>query len=476
MVTQVRPEAMNRRDFLHSAIALPALLAIPATVRQTRGRVIVIGAGLAGLSAAYELDRAGYEVTVLEARARPGGRVYTMREPFSDGLYAEAGAARIQDTHEFTLRYAKQFGLTLDPFFPTEGARVTYVAKQRLLGPPDLNRIPLGFTDEERRLGFLGGLKKYLFGHMGDLGDPGSSTWPTGDVSRFETSIADFCQRQGASPAFVSIMTLGHDLDGMSALYFLRDLALGAATKMFFKIRGGNDLLPKAFAAALQEKIHYGAAVTRIEQDAASVRVTFPRAGVPVTMSGDYVVCTLPAPVLRKVEFAPALPESKRAAIEQVGGLPMSRVFLQTRRRFWLERGESGWASTDHPIDVWDYTRDQPGVRGILGAYTSGRMARRITTMDPPKRGDFVLGMMDRVHPGTREHFEGSASCSWIDDPWSLGAAAEFGPGQLSTHYHSLRTSDGRLHFAGEHTSPWSGWMNGGLESGVRAAAEIQAR
>lgn len=467
---------MNRRDFLQSAAALPALLAVRRSSPQTRGRVVVLGAGLAGLCAAYELERAGYEVIVLEARARPGGRVYTMRESFSDGLYAEAGAARLQDTHEFTLRYAKQFGLTLDPFFPNQGARVTCVAKQRLTGPPDLGRIPLEFTDEERRLGFLGGLKKYLLDHMSELGDPASATWPAEDLRRFETSIGEFCRRQGASPAFISILTLGHDLDGMSALYFLRDLALGASTKMFYKIRGGNDLLPQAFASALRDKIHYGAAVTRVEQDAASVKVTFPRAGVPVAVTGDHLICTLPTAVLRGVEFTPALSARKRAAIEQVGGLPMARVFLQTRRRFWLERGESGWASTDDPIDVWDYTRDQPGVRGILGAYTSGRMAREISRIEPPKRGAFVLDMMERVHPGTREHFEVSASHSWIDDPWSLGAAAEFGPGQLSTHYQTLRAPEGRLHFAGEHTSPWSGWMNGGLESGVRAAAEIQAR
>ena len=467
---------MNRREFLQCAAALPALVAVQSAGPKTRGRVIVIGAGLAGLSAAYELDRSGHDVVVLEARARPGGRVYTMREPFSDGLYAEAGAARLQDTHEYTLRYVKQFGLTLDPFFPGDGARVTHVAGQRLVGPVGLDRIPLEFTDEERRLGLGGSLGKYLFGHFAELGDSAAASWPSRDLSRFETSIADFCRQQGASSGFVSMIALGHDLEGMSALQFLRALALGANTKAFFKIRGGSDLLPKAFADALKEKTHYGAAVRRIEQDDSSVRVIFERGKMPVTMTGDYVLCTLPPPVLRSVEIVPALPAPKRAAIDGINGLAMARVFLQTRRRFWLERGENGFASTDDPIDVWDYTRDQPGVRGILGAYTSGRMARRISSMEGAARGPFVLEMMERVHPGTREHFEVSASYSWITDPWALGAAAEFNPGQLSTNYQHLRSAEGRLHFAGEHTSPWSGWMNGGLESGVRAAAEIQAR
>lgn len=179
---------------------------------------------------------------------------------------------------------------------------------------------------------------------------------------------------------------------------------------------------------------------------------------------------------MRRVEVSPALSMSKRGAIDEVENIAMARVFLQSRTRFWLARGESGWGQTDDPIDVWDYTRDQAGTRGILGAYTSGRMARQITARDPAERGPFVLEMMEQVHPGIREHFEGSASYSWITDPWVQGAAAEFKAGQLSKFYAAIRQPEGRIHFAGEHTSPWNGWMNGGLESGHRVADEIKAR
>jgi monoamine oxidase len=471
---------MDRRAFLQSTFALPAMVALQNVTSPPRRRIIVVGAGLAGLSAAYELGLVGYDVTILEARTRPGGRVYTMREPFSDGLYAEAGAARIQDSHAFTLRYVKQFNLALDPFFPMDGARVTRVAGRRIVQPPgrpvDLAQLPLAFSPEELKLGLGGSLGKYLFSHLGELGDPTIASWPSSDFSRFEMPIADFCLRQGASPALTSMVALGHDLGGMSALHLLRDAAIAATTKQWFKIRGGNDLLPKAFAAVLADRIRYGAPVVRIEQDSTTVRVTHLRAETPVTIEADYVVCAMPLPVMRRVEVAPVLSAAKRAAIDQVDFMPMARVFLQSRTRFWLERGESGWASTDDPIDVWDYTRDQPGSRGILGAYTSGRMARQIDARNPVERGPFVLEMMERVHPGIREHYEGSASYSWISDPWALGAAAEFKAGQLSAHFGAMRQPEGRLHFAGEHTSPWSGWMNGGLESGNRVAGEIQAR
>ena len=468
---------LDRRQFIRSAAALPGVLALQ---QSSRPRVIVLGAGLAGLSAASELDRAGLDVVILEARVRAGGRVYTLREPFSDGLYAEAGAARIQDSHAFTMRYVKEFNLSLDPFFPAEGSSVVRVAGKRFIVPPrmsaDLAQVPLEFTDEERKGGMRGALGKYLFSHLGEIGDPLATDWPAKDFSAFEHSIADYCRSQGASPALLRMLEVGHDLDGMSVLQFLRDIAVGATTKVWYKIRGGNDQLPKAFATALAPKIHYGAPVVRIEQDSSSVRAIYQHAGTSATVSGEFMVCTIPLPVMRRVEVSPGLSPSKRGAIDEVENIAMARVFLQSRTRFWLARGESGWGQTDDPIDVWDYTRDQAGTRGILGAYTSGRMARQISARDPLERGPFVLKMMERLHPGIRENFEGSASYSWVSDPWVLGAAAEFKAGQLSKYYAALRQPEGRIHFAGEHTSPWNGWMNGGLESGHRVAEEIKAR
>ena len=471
---------LTRREFLSAvAVSLPAS-SLRLAAAQPRGRVIVVGAGLSGLAAAGRLIEAGYEVTILEARSRPGGRVYTLREPFSDGLYAEAGAARIQDSHEYTLRYVKRFNLTLDPFWPTSGNSITYVAGRRIVTPQgtpaDLAQIPLDFTDEERKLGLRGGLVKYLLSQTGAIGDPFDPSWPGQDFSRFEIPIAEFCRRNGASASFARMVALGHDLSGMSALNFLRDTVVGAKTRQWFKIRGGNDRLPAALAATLSEHIRYGAQVISLRQDDASVKVTFLRDRVPVTLSADVIVCALPAAVMRSIEISPELPAAKRTALNDLGSLPMARVHLQTRRRFWEERGDTGWGASDDPMDVWDYTRDQPGRRGILGAYLSGAIAQQVTKMDGRERGRFVLERMERIHPGVTEHFEVSASHSWIDDPWARGASAEFAPGQMSRFYQPLRAHEGRIYFAGEYTSPWSGWMNGALESGHRAAEAIIAR
>jgi monoamine oxidase len=128
-------------------------------------KVLVVGAGLAGLVAGYELTQAGHDVTILEAQLRPGGRVQTVREPFSDGLYAEAGAARIPDNHDLTLHYVKHFGLTLVPFFPNKLSMVYLLGGQRIKcrSWADLNlaQVPLKLTSEERRLGMSGLLQKY---------------------------------------------------------------------------------------------------------------------------------------------------------------------------------------------------------------------------------------------------------------------------------------------------------------------------
>src|SRR5919112_4050948 len=173
---------MRRRDLLKRAVSAAAALSAPPlnTFASGRGglrrrgtpkKVIIIGAGLAGLSAAYELTQAGHDVTVLEARQRPGGRVHTLRDAFAEGLYAEAGATRIPNHHHFTLKYSELFGLTLEPFQPPDVPTVYHVRGQRIKVAPGREvDWPYELTPEERKLGLSGMRQKYVRSMLGELG------------------------------------------------------------------------------------------------------------------------------------------------------------------------------------------------------------------------------------------------------------------------------------------------------------------
>lgn len=485
--------SMNRRRFLQSAAAAAAgVLVGGARAQDAVGRlerrgaakkVLVVGAGLAGLSAAYELTRAGHDVTVLEARTRAGGRVYTMREPFSDGLYAEAGAMFIPGTHAHTRGYAEEFGLKLDPFRQPSEWQLAYMRGRRVKykhGEPVA--WPYELTPEEKQLGRPGMWGKYRPAEVfEELGDPSAPLWSAAALKKFDDiSFAEFIRRRGASPEAVALLThgwgalWGEGMASVSALAVLRDTWHQLDSGQRHRIRGGNDLLPKAFAARLAERIRYGSEVTRVEQDARGVRVHARRAGASEAHAADYLVCAVPFSVLRRVEVSPPFSEGKQRAVAGLPYFSAARVSLQLRRRFWADEGLGGFAGTDLSIgEVFDMTSNQEGRRGILQAYAGGRDARRIAAMGEGERVGFVLGEMEKVFPGARAHFEGGASKCWDEDPYSRGASSWYRPGQMAELWPHVAPPEGRVHFAGDHTSAWMRWMNGALQSGRRAAREI---
>ena len=483
---------LDRRDFLRTAglAAAGALVARPARAEVAVGRmarrgaparVLVVGAGPAGLAAGYELTRAGHDVKILEARMRPGGRVYTMREPFSDGLYAEAGAMFFPDTHAHTLAYVKELGLRLDPFRQPSEWQLAYMRGRRFKyrdGEPVA--WPYRLTAEEERLGRRGMWRKYRPRSIfEELGDPSAPGW-TPPRKYDSLSFVQLLKQNGASDEAVAFLThgwgalWGEGFETVSALAVLRDTWHQLDSGERFRIRGGNDLLPKALAARLAERIHYGAEVTRIEQDARGVRVRARRAGAGETHAADFLVCTLPFSVLRGVEVSPPFSVGKRKAVAGLPYFSAARVSLQTRRRFWTDEGLSGFASTDLGLgEVFDMTSNQEGPRGILQAYAGGREARRVGALTEAARLGFVLEGMERVFPGARAHFEGGASKCWDEDPHARGASSWYRPGQMAELWPHVATPEGRVHFAGDHTSAWIRWTNGALQSGQRAAREI---
>ncbi len=484
--------SMKRRDFLKKSVVAAAtlsasplpILTLAQNTLERRGaakRVIVIGAGLAGLSAAYELTRAGHDVTILEAQTRPGGRVLTLRDPFPDGLYAEAGATRIPNHHHFTLKYVELFGLTLDPFQPPDVPSVYYVSGNRLrVTPGHQVEWPYDLTTEERALGLDGIRRKYVGSALSELGDATDPSWPPPEVlTKYDQmSRSDFWRTRGASSGAIELLSVGGTddrLEPRAALLMLRNYALNQKLKQYHKIRGGTDLLPKAFASRLSEKIQYASPVVKIEQHAWGATARFLQEGSYHALTGDYLICTVPFSVQKNIEVAPAFSVDKQKAIDQLPYLSASRIFLRSKQRFWIDNVESGFATTDLPIrQIWDITYGQQGKRGVLDAFPISQHSRRVTAMSENERINFALDQVETIYPGMREHFEGGITKCWDEDQWARGASAYYKPGQFSTVLPHVARPEGRVHFAGEHTSVWiDGWMQGALESGNRVAREI---
>ena len=485
---------MRRRDFLKRTAVVAAMRPAPSlntfafcqtnlARTETPKKIIIIGAGLAGLAAGYELTQTGHEVTILEARTRPGGRVHTLRDSFADELYAEAGASRIPNHHHFTIKYAELFGLTLDSFQPADIPSIYYVRGKRIrVTPGQKVDWPYALTAEEQALGLEGMRRKYIRSMLGEVGEVTDPRWPPPEILNKYDQLnrSDFWRSRGASEEAVALLSVGgidDRVETWSTLVMLRNQALNQKFDRYYKIRGGNDLLPKAFALRLSEKIHYGVPVVRIEQTARGVKAIFLRAGEHHTLTGDHLICAVPFSVQKNIEVAPAFSVEKQRAIEQLPYLSESKIFLQSKKRFWVSAGLNGFATTDLPISqVWDVTYKQPGTRGILQAMPISLHSRRVTGMSERERINFALEQVEAIYPGMREHFEGGVTKCWDDDEWARGASSYFKPGQFSSLLPHVARPEGRIHFAGEHTSVWiDGWMQGALESGDRVAREVNA-
>jgi len=497
-------KGFDRRSFLRwSALSLPAFAALshlsaaaetpkapPAPLQglapgRPARKVLVAGAGLAGLTAAWELSAAGHDVTVLEAQNRPGGRIYTLRSPFTDDLYAEAGAVAITE-NRITRRYLDAFKLKTEPIRESPLANVYHQRGKRFEGkqgaPPDW---PYDLTPEERKLGYRGMLLKY-FSPGAKIGNPTAADFRIDTLKTIDQmTLADWLKSQGASDEAVALLGtssfFGYGWNTGSALHrLISDIALFFSSTGVLVLPGGNDQMPQAFAKALRDRIHYGAPIARIAHQADKVRVTFRQAHgeqTEQTLEADHLICTLPTPALRRVDITPALPAQKIQIIEQLDYAPVTRVYLQTKKRLWEDAGTSGGAYTDLPIGL---VSEQPfaqsavqGPRGIVESHTKGAQARHMDSLDPAARLSFMTAQMEKVHPGISKYVEGGTSVSWADDPWAGGGYAWWKPGQLTAWQSELAKAEGRLHFAGEHTSTMGRTIEGALESGLRAAREV---
>jgi monoamine oxidase len=481
-------DAVDRRTFLRLGVAA-SVASLAAVARAPRAfgdpprggrRIVVLGAGLAGLCAAYRLMRHGYEVTVLEAQERPGGRVHTVRAGLRHGVHAEMGAVRIFETHEYTMRYVNEFGLELLPY--DTGTRAFHLRGRRFLPPPTGTPWPIPDLHPDEQPDPFAMFSRYVepgMAALGDLSDPG---WPASQPTALgldRTTIGEFIAERGASVAWRDWFYAQNGRIARinaAAGFAVESLQAG---EHLSSIKGGNDRLPRAFAAALGDRVRYGTEVVRIAQDPAGVTVGVRDRTGRHELRADRCVCALPFAPLRRVRLDAGFSPEKMAAIRRLRYMPAARCYFQTRSRFW-ERDPLGrlggleLVGTDTMAGrVWNTSSQQPDTdAGLLHAYMfdteatefAGHGSRRVAAM---------RRLFRDLLPGIDEQIVGVAHKSWQEDPWAGGGWGWTPPGDLAWMLPAMRRPERRVHFAGEHTSLWIAWMNGALESAERVVDEI---
>lgn len=509
-----------------------------------RKKVLIVGAGIAGLVAAGLLRDAGHNVTILEANAnRTGGRIKTFRGVFADkSLHAEAGAMRLPDFHPMVLALADKLGIRRRLFYNADvlpGAEpsgpVPPVVYRSFTGEVWTNGAPVQFTAPPaagRSLIQVNGRRLTRAEYAANPADInrtfGSSLAvtttaaennaldpvtvpPTGPINdqiaawaKLISSYDDYSTHrylvEAAGWSLADIEAVGTLENMTSRLHYslfptLMDHAIINPSSRYWELENGTASLTDALTTSLEPLIRRNRRMTSLTQTGGQVRVeTTAESGTedgcdggltgPVeTFTADYAIVTIPATAMRFCEFQPLLSYPKRRAITALHYDSATKVLLEFKTRFW-ERGAQGFTGggcvSDSPNRFTYFPSHVPGSPGgvVLASYTWSDDAMRWDSLTDDERYAFALrNMAGMFGPQVYQEFTGhGATQSWTRNRYALGEAAIFTPGQMHEYHPATRSIEGRVHFAGEHTSLKPAWIEGALESATRVALEVHRR
>jgi monoamine oxidase len=508
---------MTRRDLIMrigqaggygaAFVAMQGLGLLPATAQAAplglapgagKGiKIVILGAGIAGLVAAYELGKNGYDCIVLEARDRVGGRNFTVRRgtriemndgtsqvcAFDDGQYFNAGAARLASQHTAILGYCRELGVELE--VEVNANRSAYVWNDRVAGQKPI-QMRQAVNDTRGRVSELlakaidgGSLDKELTHHDRDRMIAFLRTY--GDLSPdllySGSTRSGYRDPPGAGSQIGTIrdpLEMGAllDADMWNGVMFEEIIDMQAT---MFQPVGGMDRIVAAFEKRLGPVVRKSAPVKEIRRTPNGVSIFYhdPMTGKPREIGADYCICTIPIPVLRTIpsDFS----EAYRNAMVDVAYGNAVKIAWQSRRF---------WEAEDHIYGGISFVKSLPGMvwypsarimsdKGILiGAYAADADADALSAKPLSEQFALSRAAIDGLHSGHGKDLESPIGVAWSKVPYSLGNTARWKPGQEQL-YTLLDTPDGPFYFAGEHLSHIGGWQEGAILSAHRAVRAI---
>jgi len=471
--------------------------------------ILILGAGLAGMTAAYELRKAGYKVTILEYNDRAGGRCWTLRGgdtftelggatqhcQFEDGTYLNPGPWRIPHHHHGILHYCHRFGVKLEGFVQVNYNALVHSSTAFGGKPKRYREIQADFQ------GYVGELLSKC-ANQGALDQAISAEdrarlleslrdWAVLDQSNaYKKSVESSLRRGFAVPPGGGLMPQPEASEPMDFSALLeselwRSISTGQELDhqtQIFEPAGGMDRIAAAFETEVGDLITYQAKVTRVDQDGQGVAVMYKDRtnGEQVSVKADWCICTIPLTILSQLPIN--VGSAMQAAIRAVPYNAAVKIGLQFKRRFW-EQDEAiygGISYTDLPLVQIAYPNYDFGSRGkgvLLGAYmweTPG--AYEFTAMPPAQRVETAVELGAQLHHQYKDEFDNGIAVGWHRVPWTLGCSAIWTEENREAHYRNLCEIDGRIVLAGEHASYLNSWQEGAILSALDASQRLHER
>ncbi|RNB86920.1 NAD(P)/FAD-dependent oxidoreductase [Brevibacillus fluminis] len=496
VIAERMEKAISRRDFLKGTALVAAAVAVPPTLwsmgasaakaeAKTSQKIVVVGAGLAGLTCAYRLKTKGIEAEVYEAAKRVGGRCYTRRGDFADSQIAEHGGELIDTEHQDIRKLAKELGLTLDdlPAAELSGTEEIYYIDN---APYSLRDIANDFQQ----------ILPIIERDAKDAGDYSyaSSTARAQELDRM--SVADWIRdnvpgglksRMGRLLRVAFTANSGAEIKEQSALILMEtfgsykphgNVSFTGSSDERFHVRGGNDLIPTRMAEVLKGQINTEHELIAIKKEKdGGYKLTFRTGETTKDVKADQVVLALPFSILgSSVDFSQAgFSRLKSRVIRELGFGSCSKLNVQFTDRHWRTLGLNGSSYGDRGYaNVWEVSRNQSGQAGLMVSFTGGDIAKTFANGDPQAHAQTLLKQLEPVFPGITGKWNGKATVDyWPSYKWTKGAYSYFGVGQYTKFYGAAAEPEENCYFAGEHTAEYYGFLNGAVESGERTAQQI---